>query len=385
MAICVTSFIVFVVVFGTMLYHGTKKTVALTLDGEEQIITTHASTIKELLKEMEVTISEEDFLYPNSDAKIEDQLEVTWKPAKEVTFLDGDNETEVYTTVDTVAEFLEEQNIQLNTEDIVTPSVDATINHNMDIAINRAFKLSVVDGGVTKQVWSTSTTVADFLNKQGITLQELDRVEPSLYDTIEPNSVVNVVRVEKVTDVVEEPVNFAVISQKDSTLLEGKEEVRTEGKNGLVSKKYEVIKENGKEVKRTLVSENVISEKQDKVVAVGTKVVTQTVSRGTSSSSSSESGRELYVTATAYTASCSGCSGITATGLDLRNNPSVKVIAVDPRVIPLGTKVFVEGYGYAVAADTGGAIKGNKIDVFIANKSQAYKWGRKKVKIRILD
>ena len=255
----------------------------------------------------------------------------------------------------------------------------------MDIAINRAFKLSVVDGGVTKQVWSTSTTVADFLNKQGITLQELDRVEPSLYDTIEPNSVVNVVRVEKVTDVVEEPVNFAVISQKDSTLLEGKEEVRTEGKNGLVSKKYEVIKENGKEVKRTLVSENVISEKQDKVVAVGTKVVTQTVSRGTSSSSSSESGRELYVTATAYTASCSGCSGITATGLDLRNNPSVKVIAVDPRVIPLGTKVFVEGYGYAVAADTGGAIKGNKIDVFIANKSQAYKWGRKKVKIRILD
>ena len=104
MAICVTSFIVFVVVFGTMLYHGTKKTVALTLDGEEQIITTHASTIKELLKEMEVTISEEDFLYPNSDAKIEDQLEVTWKPAKEVTFLDGDNETEVYTTVDIVAE-----------------------------------------------------------------------------------------------------------------------------------------------------------------------------------------------------------------------------------------------------------------------------------------
>lgn len=382
MAICVTSFIVFLVVFGTMLYHGTKKTVALTLDGEEQVITTHASTIEELLKELEVTISEKDYLHPHSDAKVEDQLEVTWKPAKEVTFLDGDNETKVYTTVDTIAEFLEEQNIQLNTQDIVTPSVDTIIDDHMDIAINRAFKLSVVDGGVTKQVWSTSTTVADFLNKQGITLQKLDRVEPSLYDTIEPNGVVNVVRVEKVTDVVEEPVNFAVISQKDSTLLEGKEKVVTEGKNGLVSKEYEVIKENGKEVKRTLVSENVISEKQDKVVAVGTKAVTETVSRGTNSS---ENGRELYVTATAYTAGCSGCSGITATGLDLRSNPNAKIIAVDPSVIPLGTKVFVEGYGYAVAADTGGAIKGNKIDVFIANKSQAYKWGRKKVKIRILD
>ena len=54
----------------------------------------------------------------------------------------------------------------------------------------------------------------------------------------------------------------------------------------------------------------------------------------------------------------------TATGLILNNNPNAKVIAVDPSVIPLGTKVYVEGYGYAVAADTGGAIKGHKIDVF---------------------
>lgn len=60
------------------------------------------------------------------------------------------------------------------------------------------------------------------------------------------------------------------------------------------------------------------------------------------------------------------------------------MIAVDPKVIPLGTKVWVEGYGYAVAGDTGGAIKGNKIDVFIPTQSQALKWGRKNVKIKIL-
>ena len=74
------------------------------------------------------------------------------------------------------------------------------------------------------------------------------------------------------------------------------------------------------------------------------------------------------MTATAYTAFCNGCSGRTATGLNLRANPNMKVIAVDPRVIPLGTKVYVEGYGYAVAADTGGAIKGYKIDVIFAIK-----------------
>ena len=61
--------------------------------------------------------------------------------------------------------------------------------------------------------------------------------------------------------------------------------------------------------------------------------------------------------ATAYTAYCEGCSGVTANGTDIRSNPNLKVIAVDPRVIPLGTRVWVEGYGEAIAADTGGAIK----------------------------
>ncbi|EIJ78138.1 YocH [Bacillus methanolicus PB1] len=94
--------------------------------------------------------------------------------------------------------------------------------------------------------------------------------------------------------------------------------------------------------------------------------------------------KELTVTATAYTASCAGCSGVTSTGIDLKANPNAKVISVDPSVIPLGSKVYVEGYGYATAADTGGAIKGNVIDVFIPSKEKAVQWGRKQVKVTIL-
>ncbi|MCG7344500.1 3D domain-containing protein [Sporosarcina sp. ACRSL] len=94
--------------------------------------------------------------------------------------------------------------------------------------------------------------------------------------------------------------------------------------------------------------------------------------------------KEITVSASAYTANCNGCSGITSTGINLKRNPDAKVIAVDPNVIPLGTKVYVEGYGYAIAGDTGSAIKGNKIDVFFPSKSEAYKWGRKDVKIKIL-
>ena len=96
-------------------------------------------------------------------------------------------------------------------------------------------------------------------------------------------------------------------------------------------------------------------------------------------------GLEMTVTATAYTAYCTGCSGTTAYGIDLRANPNQKVIAVDPRVIPLGTKVWIEGYGVAIAGDTGGAIKGNKIDVFIPSYESAMAWGVKKVKIKVLN
>ncbi|MED4002353.1 3D domain-containing protein [Priestia aryabhattai] len=102
-------------------------------------------------------------------------------------------------------------------------------------------------------------------------------------------------------------------------------------------------------------------------------------------SSQQASGKSMTVEATAYTANCAGCSGTTATGVDLKANPNQKVIAVDPSVIPLGSKVYVEGYGEAVAADTGGAIKGNRIDVFVPSEGDAQQFGRKSVKITVVN
>ncbi|MEH7082249.1 3D domain-containing protein [Neobacillus drentensis] len=94
-------------------------------------------------------------------------------------------------------------------------------------------------------------------------------------------------------------------------------------------------------------------------------------------------GKEMYVTATAYSPEES--FHITAAGYNIRKHPNMKLIAVDPRVIPLGKKVWVEGYGIAVAGDTGGAIKGHKIDVLLPTTSQCIQWGRKTVKIIVLD
>lgn len=98
-----------------------------------------------------------------------------------------------------------------------------------------------------------------------------------------------------------------------------------------------------------------------------------------------QNGKTLTVTATAYTAQCAGCSGITATGINLNNDRHAKVIAVDPNVIPLGSKVYVEGYGEAIAGDTGGAIKGHKIDLHVPTKDEAYSWGVRTVNVTVLN
>lgn len=104
----------------------------------------------------------------------------------------------------------------------------------------------------------------------------------------------------------------------------------------------------------------------------------QTLSRGGMPSSFSQ---VLNVVATAYSG-----DGITASGSPTKRNPNgYSTIAVDPRVIPLGSKVYVEGYGYAIAEDIGGAIKGNRIDIFVTSESEAQSWGRRSVNVYILN
>ncbi|CAH0213851.1 MULTISPECIES: G5 and 3D domain-containing protein [Peribacillus] len=384
MAIAICSAILVSTALGILIYQGTKDTVTIMLDGKKEVVRTHAATVNDMLEDLEITVKAADYVHPSRATKVDDDLEVVWKPAQKIVMVQDGKTKDVWSTADTVDELLKDQNLSVKEQDKITPSKNTKLKANMEVAIDKAFSLKLVVGGDEKQVWSTSTTVADFLKQQGVKLNDLDRVEPELTEKVEAENTVNVVRIEKVTDVVEEPVDFAVITKKDDSLSKGKEKIVKEGKDGLISKKYKVIKENGKEVKRELLSEKVVNKKQDKVVTVGTRTTVAQASRGVTNVSSS-SGKEIYVSSTAYTASCKGCSGVTSTGVNLKSNPGAKIIAVDPNVIPLGSKVYVDGYGYAVAADKGGAIKGNRIDVFFSSKNDAYRWGVKRVKIRVLD
>ena len=258
-----------------------------------------------------------------------------------------------------------------------------------------AYEVTINDGGEEKKIWTTDVNVEDLLNKAEVKYDQnsKDKVEPALDEVITKGDKISVIRVSEEEEIVTEPLAFKTEKREDSSLIKGKEEVITEGKEGTTKKVYKVIKENGKEVERELIKEDV-TESVNRVVAVGTKenqqksnlvTAASNQSNTQSTSASNSGGKTITMTASAFTASCSGCSGITTTGINLQANPHSKVIAVDPNVIPLGSRVWVEGYGEAIAGDTGGHIKGNRIDIHVPDKSEAYSWGIKTVQVKVLD
>lgn len=307
-------------------------------------------------------------------------MRVVWRPAIKVLVEKDEEETYVWTTSETVAELVEELKMDIGEYDQLYPSLETALTENMNIRYESAFLVTLKSDGEEKEVWTTSTTVADFLEREKLELGELDRVKPDHDQMVKPDGQVLVTRVEKVTDVVEESRSFATVTRNDSSLDKGKEQVIEAGQEGKVAKHYEVILEDGKEVSRKLVKSETLQESQDRIVAVGTREVVQ-VSR----SSSSNSGDWTTFESTAYTANCTGCSGTTATGVNLHADSNKRVIAVDPSVIPLGSKVEIKGLGTYTAADTGGAIVGRKIDIFMSSRSEAVSWGRRNVQLRIIE
>jgi uncharacterized protein YabE (DUF348 family) len=393
-ALVTIAFALFVSIISLVLYEGSKKSVTMHVNDEQIEIKTSAHTVGQLLASQDIEVAEHDLVTPSVNTPIEEGISIRWEQAQQVEIQIDEEIEKIWTTDRNVGNILALADINLSEHDKVTPNLNEDLDEDQRINIQKAFQLTLIDGGKEKQMWSTSTTVADFLKRENIQLNEHDKLNRKADGLVKPGSIVEVVRVEKVTDVVEEPTNFAVVTKSDAKLLKGREKVVQEGKKGSVERKFEIVKENGKEVSRTLLSEKVIKEPLEKIVSVGSKKMvasaaspkskkSNVVSRGSSAAPSE--GKEFYVTATAYTAHCNGCTGTTATGINLRANPNIKVIAVDPSVIPLGSKVWVEGYGHAIAGDTGGAIKGKRIDLHVPTKKAAYNFGRRTVKIKVID
>ena len=378
--------IVVVTLFSTWaLFEATKAEVVVAADGEEQTVKTHIETVGELLDELGINVGKYDELSHAINEKIKDGMEINLATAHKITLIiDGEKEDYI-TTAETVGEFFKEieQVITLSEHDEVSHSGIENINGNMEIAITTAFPVEVIDGTEdSQQFWATDGTVKDLLDKNEISIGKLDKVEPELDEELEKDMKIVITHVEKKKEEVEESISFGTEERNDSSLEKGKSYTISEGTEGKVLKTYEVIYENGKEVDREVVSEEVLQESSNKIVAIGTK----TVKKAAPKTEPASSGKTFTMEATAYGPDCNGCSGVTAYGINIKKDPTPKVISVDPSVIPLGTRVWVEGYGEAIAGDTGGAIKGNRIDVLVPSEAYAASnWGRRTVTVKVLD
>ena len=411
--------VIMVTLFSTWaVFDGMKAEVVFAENGEEHTVKTTTDTVGEFLDDQGVEVGTHDELSHGENAAIEDGMKIEYETSNKV-LLTIDGETEEYhTTAETVGEFFQKEGLEFSKHDEITQNNAEDIRDNIEIEVEKAFPVVVKNGKDDEEkLWTTGGgTVKELLKENDISYEKKDKIKPGLKKKVKEDMEISITKVKKEEEKEEESIPFETEEEEDSSLEKGKTETKQEGKEGTVVKTYEVTYENGKEVKRKEIDEKVVEEEQNEIIAVGTKEEpkpepkkekkseeksetksedksepkaepTKSSAESSDDSSSSESssgGKEMTMEATAYGPDCSGCSGVSATGMNLKDS-SAKVIAVDPSVIPLGSRVWVEGYGEAVAGDTGGAIKGNRIDVLYPSESEAGSWGRKSVNVKVLD
>lgn len=357
----------------------TTMTTVFIYDGEETLeVQTRKDTVQEVLEEAKVDYIEEDRIEPGLSSTITDEMNIRITRANNIEITDEGQTRSLLTPVSTVEEALTEALILVRPDDKVSPELDTPLEEGMKINIIRAVPCEVHVDGEVIELNTTKDTVEEVLAKAEIELEDKDKLNHELDDSITEDLKIEIIRVKREVITEAEEIDFKTLRKNDGNLERGKTRVEREGQKGLREYEIEITYEDGEEVDRTVLSEEVTKEPVNRVVKVGTKAPkpTPAPTRG-----GDEATRTLTVEATAYTSQDPGVGTITATGERLRHG----IIAVDPRVIPLGTKLYVPGYGYGIAADTGGAIIGNKIDLAYESRSEALRFGRRMKTIRIYD
>lgn len=300
---------------------------------------------------------------------------------KTITLVINGEKNEVTTYRSTVAQVLKTNDIILGPKDKIFPSLDTKVTDKQSIFIKRAVNVSVRVDGKDIDVLSSEDNIASMLSAEGISLDKDDRVEPDKSSALAEGMNIKVVRVDykTITEVV--PIPFKEVVKASRSLANTKKQVTQNGANGEKTITTIITYEDGKEVAREIVSETITKKPKDKIIIQGTYPY-MPVSRDGSMMSYS---RVFKARATAYWAVNGVGRTYTASGRKAVWNPDgYSTIAVDPSVIPYGTRLFVQDYGFAIAADTGAAIKGNKIDVYFNTYKQACDWGVKYVNVYVL-
>jgi uncharacterized protein YabE (DUF348 family) len=312
---------------------------------------------------------------------------------REVAINDNGKLMLVKTMKTTVKEVLEQNRLIVRPEDYVSLPLDSELQKKTknEITIKRAVPVNILVDGQTVRLLTYRDTVREALKNSPVALDADDKLSGCSYDDrIAKDMNIRVIRVNENLVSVKDPIPFKVERLENNRMDKGTEKVAREGTEGIREKLFKVVLEDGKEIARELVKDSVVLAPVARVIEFGT-ILNHKTARG----DIIRYDKVLDMKATAYTASYKDTGkhpgdpgfGITYSGIRVKKG----VIAVDPKVIPLGTKVYVEvagstpDYGYAVAADIGEAIKGNLIDLYFDSQKTVDNWGRKRVKVYIIN
>jgi 3D (Asp-Asp-Asp) domain-containing protein len=249
----------------------------------------------------------------------------------------------------------------------------------LPLAARGAVQLRIKADGRLLTLPSNAETVREALAEARVALGPDDEVTPPLDAPVPPDGAIQVARVAFEEGTLDQKVPYKTIVRPPAP---GKRPyhptVVREGANGLQRLTYRIKRVDGREVQRSTVSQVWVKEPVSEIVI--SRNPSALGARGAYAGK-----RVLNVVATAYDPGPGSCGkwadGKTCNG----KRAGYGIIAVDPKVIPLGAKIYVPGYGYGIAADVGGAIKGNRIDLGFNSRSGSLKWGKKPVQITLVD
>ena len=299
-----------------------------------------------------------------------------------VSLVAAGRETTYTTAAKTVGEFLDERAVRVAEGDYLSMNADTSLADGMHIVYRPSLPVVLYVGGEKRVVRSAAGTVGDLLREQNVIPTALDEVVPVQSSRLVPSDVVRVVEVRAWTTKRRAVIKPAIKQRLDTDLAAGTEETLQPGSPGIRETTVHYVRRNAGAAEQTVLASRIIRAPRAKIVARGIAAYSSLahVAAQGFASALHFAGSALHVIATAYTAGCYGCSGITASGV----RAGFGVIAVDPRLIPLGTRLFVPGYGRAIAGDTGGAITGRRVDLGFDTVADAMRFGRQPMTVYVL-
>ena len=341
------------------------RPVIVVVDGREQLLYAHQESAPDLLAQVGVWLDLHDSFQIRPPTPVdppETRFRIIVSRASQIVLEQGGLRTVLYTKAATVGAALFDAGLRLYRADSVYPASATPVQHGMHIRIERSIPAIVhVDNHVLRTRTHRSR-VGEVLADLGVTLNGQDYAHPPLNASLGDGGEIRVVRVAETVIVEQNPIPFDAVWRPDPDSEIDTQSLLQEGEPGVLERRIRFRYENNQVVARRVEGESVVLAPADRVMGYGTKVIVRQLP---TSSGVVEYWRVYRMLATSYSAATSGTPrsaphyGYTALGLKMRHG----IVAVDRRVIQLGTEVYVPGYGVGLAGDTGGTIVGRHIDL----------------------